>query len=221
VTGSPQGGIVSPILANIYLHHVLVKWFEETVKAHCTGRATLCVYADDFVCALEKESDARRFYQTLPKRIGRYGLEVAPEKTNLIQFSRYGGKANGTFEFLGFEFRWSKSKQKGKPYVKRTTARAKFRKSIQGLTHWCKKFRNLKARVLIFKLNAKLRDYYNYYGVFGNRESIWLFSYHAHRTLYKWLNRRNQRKSYSWEGFSALLKIYPLVSPNCCGEVRR
>ena len=221
VTGSSQGGIVSPILANIYLHHVLVKWFEETVKVHCTGRAALCVYADDFVCAFEKESDARRFYQTLPKRMGKYGLEVAQEKTNLIQFSRYGGEANGTFEFLGFEFRWKKSKQKGKPYVKRTTARAKFRNSIQGLTQWCKKFRYLKVRVIIFKLNAKLRGYYNYDGVFGNRESIWLFSYHAHRTLYKWLNRRSQRKSYSGEGFSALLKIYPLVSPNCCGEVRR
>jgi group II intron reverse transcriptase/maturase len=213
-TGSPQGGIVSPILANIYLHHVLVKWFEDTVKANCIGRAYLCVYADDFVCAFEKDVDARRFYQTLPKRMGKYGLEVAPEKTNLIQFSKRGGEANGTFEFLGFEFRWKKSKQKGKPYVKRTTAREKFRKSVKGLTQWCKKFRNLKVRALIFKLNAKLRGYYNYYGVHGNRESMWLYSYHVHRILHKWLNRRSQRKSYNWKGFNALLEACPLVKPN-------
>ncbi|MBF0245606.1 MAG: group II intron reverse transcriptase/maturase [Planctomycetes bacterium] len=212
-TGSPQGGIVSPILANIYLHHVLVKWFEETVKGHCTGRATLCVYADDFVCAFERAVDARRFYQTLPKRMGRFGLEVAPEKTNLIQFSRLGGDANGAFEFLGFEFRWKKSKQKGNPYVKRTTSREKFRKSVKGLTQWCRKFRDLKIRVLLFKFNAKLRGYYNYYGVPGNMDSMWQFSFHAHQILYKWLNRRSQRKSYNWDGFTSLLEACPLIKP--------
>lgn len=216
VTGSPQGGIVSPILANIYMHHVLVKWFEETVKSHIRGKAYLCVYADDFVCAFENEVDARRFYQTLPKRFGKYGLEVAEEKTNLLPFSRYGGDTNGAFEFLGFEFRWKISKQKGKPYVKRTTSRQRFRKSLRSLSQWCRTFRFLKVRILIGRLNSKLRGYYNYYGVYGNIASMWSFDYHARRILHKWLNRRSQRKSYNWEGFAALLKVYPMVNPKGC-----
>ena len=211
--GSPQGGIVSPILANIYLHHVLVKWFEDVVKKHCVGRAYLCVYADDFVCAFEREDDANRFYRTLPKRMGRYNLELAPEKTNLIRFSRYGADLNGTFEFLGFEFHWVRSKKKGSYFVKRSTSSTKFGKSVLNLKEWCKKFRNLKTKELISKLNAKLRGYYNYYGVPGNADKINKFGFFVNRILFKWLNRRSQRKSYTWEGFNTLLKAFPLIKP--------
>lgn len=109
-TGTPQGGIVSPMLANIYLHYVLDVWFEETVKAHCKGKAYLCRYADDFVCAFECETDAERFYRALGERMKSYGLEVAEEKTNLLRFSRQDWQQNGAFEFLGFEFRWGRGR---------------------------------------------------------------------------------------------------------------
>ena len=108
--GSPQGGSVSPILANIYLHHALDLWFEETVKAHCQGAAYLCRYADDFVCAFERQADAERFYQVLANRLEQFGLEVAAEKTNLMRFSPINWKASGAFEFLGFEFRWGRGR---------------------------------------------------------------------------------------------------------------
>jgi len=106
VLGTPQGGIVSPILANIYLHHVLDEWFENVIKAHCRGAAYICRYADDFVCAFQYEEDAKRFYKFLGLRLGKYGLEVAEEKTRIIRFSRWYLKDNTYFEFLGFEFRW-------------------------------------------------------------------------------------------------------------------
>ncbi|MEJ2331068.1 MAG: reverse transcriptase domain-containing protein, partial [Gammaproteobacteria bacterium] len=136
-TGSPQGGIVSPMLANIYLHYVLDVWFEETVKAHCKGKAYLCRYADDFVCAFECESDAERFYKALGARMESFGLEVAEEKTNLLRFSRQDWHKSGTFEFLGFEFRWGRGRW-GKPALKRRTARKKYRAALASFQQWCR-----------------------------------------------------------------------------------
>lgn len=158
--GTPQGGVISPMLANIYMHNVLNKWFEEVVKAHCKGKAYLCVYADDFVCAFEKEEDAKRYYRTLPKRLARYDLEVAPEKTKLIKFSKTGGKENESFDFLGFEFRWALSPRKKTFYVKRSTAKTRFNRSVKALGEWCKEKRNLPMTVLLAKLNKKLKGYY-------------------------------------------------------------
>ncbi len=128
-TGSPQGGIVSPMLANIYLHYALDMWFEETVKIHCRGSAYLCRYADDFVCTFRYESDAKRFYEVLGKRLKIYGLEVAEEKTNLIGFSPIDMKNSGGFEFLGSEFRWVLNRWR-KPVIKRRTSRKKYRASL-------------------------------------------------------------------------------------------
>jgi group II intron reverse transcriptase/maturase len=136
-TGSPQGGIVSPILANIYLHYALDVWFEETVKAHCRGAAYLCRYADDFICAFENETDAKRFYEALGKRMSLFKLELAEEKTNLLKFSRLDRKHSGALEFLGFEFRWGFNHCR-RLVLKRRTARKKYRASLAGFYAWIK-----------------------------------------------------------------------------------
>ena len=214
-TGSPQGGIVSPMLANIYLHHALDLWFEETVKAHCRGAAYLCRYADDFVCAFQDERDAERFYKALGKRLEKYGLEVAEEKTNLLRFSSHDLKESGAFEFLGFEFRWGLNRWR-KPVLKRRTSRTKYRASLANFRKWSQENCRLPKEQLFRRLNAKLRGYYNYYGIRGNYKSLANFLYQAKRILFKVLNRRSQRRSYNWEGFSELLKAFPLQKPRIC-----
>lgn len=216
-TGTPQGGILSPMLANIYLHYALDVWFEETVKVHCRGVAYLCRYADDFVCAFEHESDAERFYRALGARMKSFGLEVAQEKTNLLRFSRFEWKKNGTFEFLGFEFRWGRGRW-GKPVIKRRTARKKYRASLASFQAWCRKHCRLPKAVLFSKLNAKLRGYYQYYGIRGNFESLADFYHHARRLLFRILNRRSQRRSYNWKGFAELVKVFRLERPRICHD---
>jgi RNA-directed DNA polymerase len=214
-TGSPQGGIVSPMLANIYLHYVLDVWFEETVKAHCKGKAYLCRYADDFVCAFECESDAERFYKALGARMESFGLEVAEEKTDLLRFSRQDWHKSGTFEFLGFEFRWGRGRW-GKPALKRRTARKKYRAALASFQQWCREHCRMRKERFFAALNAKLRGYYNYYGIRGNFDSIDDFFYHVTRTLYRQLNRRSQRRSYNWKGFAELIKVFKLERPHIC-----
>ncbi len=213
--GSPQGGSVSPVLANIYLHYALDVWFEETVKAHCQGAAYLCRYADDFVCAFEREADAERFYGVLGNRLGTFGLEVAEEKTNLIRFSPINWKASGAFEYLGFEFRWGLGRWR-KPVIKRRTARKKYRAALANLQEWCRKHCRLPKKKLFAKLNSKLRGYYNYYGIRGNYDSLYDFYYHVTRILFKAFNRRSQRRSYSWKGFAELIKAFKLRQPRIC-----
>ena len=213
--GSPQGGIVSPILANIYLHHALDLWFEQTVKAHCRGMAYLCRYADDFVCVFELETDAKRFYRVLGERLGQYGLEVAPEKTNLLRFSPIRWKDSGAFEFLGFEFRWGLGRWR-KPVLKRRTARKKYRAALANFQEWCRKNCRMPMEKFFAKLNSKLRGYYNYYGIRGNYGSLQDFLYQAKRTLIRTLNRRSQRRSYNWKGFAELIKVFKLQRPRIC-----
>ena len=214
-TGSPQGGIISPMLANIYLHYALDVWFEETVKAHCKGKAYLCRYAEDFVCAFECESDAERFYRALGVRMESFGLEVAEEKTNLLRFSPQDWKKSGTFEFLGFEFRWGRGRW-GKPTIKRRTARKKYRAALASFREWCRKHCRMRKDWFFATLNAKLRRYYNYYGIRGNFESIDDFFYQVTRMLYRQLNRRSQRRSYNWKGFAELIKVFKLQRPHIC-----
>jgi len=211
-TGTPQGGIVSPVLANIYLHYALDLWFETFVKPHCRGEAYLCRYADDFICAFQFESDAKDFYSNLGQRLGQLNLQLAEDKTHTIKFSRFQGKEKTYFEFLGFEFRWGKSRA-GKTTLKTRTARKKLRSSIKDLAKWCKGNRHKKVSVIFKEVNAKLRGYYNYYGMSGNSESLSTFFYYAKRNLLKWLNRRSQRRSYNWQGFNALMKHFGLEVP--------
>lgn len=212
VTGTPQGGIVSPILANIYLHYVLDVWFEEVGKKHCKGQAYLCRYADDFVCVFELERDAQRYYKALPKRLAKFGLEVAVEKTNTIEFGR---QSKQRFDFLGFEFYWGKGRRGGR-VLKRRTSREKYRASLANFKLWCKKHCCLPKRVLFTKLNRKLHGYWNYYGIRGNSKSMGDYFHHIKGILMKWLNRRSQRRSYNWTGFMALLEDFPLARPRIC-----
>lgn len=212
VTGTPQGGIISPILANVYLHHALDVWFEHVIKPQGQGRAYLCRYADDFVCVFEDEGDAQRFYQALPQRLAEYGLEIAGEKTNLIAFDR---SAKTHFDFLGFEFRWGLNRWR-RPELKRRTARNKYRAAIASFRSWFQTHSSLPKAELFAKLNVKLRGYWNYYGVRGNHESLSDYFYQITRELFKGLNRRSQRKSYTWTGFRALLDQLPLIKPRIC-----
>ena len=219
VTGTPQGGIVSPILANVYLHYALDLWFHQVVRKHCRGEACLIRYADDFVCAFQYQRDAERFYQVLGKRLGKFGLQVATEKTRIIPFHRKPPSGRPHFQFLGFEFYWGKDRS-GKPHLKRRTSRKKLRSAIKRFTEWCIKNRDLKPRILFRRLNAKLRGYYNYYGVYGNYDSLKQFFEQVTLILFKWLNRRSQRRSYNWEGFNQLLEHYKIERPRIKRRVK-
>ncbi len=210
-TGTPQGGIVSPVLANIYLHYALDIWFEQVVKSHCVGKAYLCRYADDFICAFANEYDAKRFYKVLGKRLARFNLELAQDKTHIIRFSRFQ-KEKTQFEFLGFEFRWGKSRF-GKIVLKRRTSPKKLRKAKVNFTSWCKENCHKRASILFREINSKLRGYYNYYGLAGNSKALGSFFYWAKVNLLKWLNRRSQRRSYTWQAFNDLIKHFNLLRP--------
>jgi len=212
-TGTPQGGIISPILANVYLHYVLDVWFEKVVKRHCTGKACIIRFADDYVCAFQNQSDAQRVYEVMGKRLGKFGLELSTEKTRVVSFSPNENPGKNSFDFLGFEFRWGKD-LKGKAHVKRRTARKKLRNSIKRFNEWCKENRHLRLPELFSRLNAKLRGHYNYFGVIGNYLSLEQFYYHVQKTLFKYLNRRGQRRSYNWEGFNQLIVQFQLAKPH-------
>jgi group II intron reverse transcriptase/maturase len=212
VLGTPQGGIVSPVLANVYLHHVLDLWFEQEVRPQNRGRCRLFRFADDFVACFEYRHEAAAFEPALKKRLGKYGLEVAPEKTKMIRFGFNGGPYNGRFDFLGFEFRWEASR-KGKPIVKRRTSRKKLQASVRGFTEWIKKNRHQKLKKLMKTLAAKYQGYWNYYGLIGNSESLGQFYWQTSQELFKWLNRRSQKPSYTWRAFHRLLSRFQVPAP--------
>ena len=215
-TGVPQGGIISPILSNVYLHNVLDTWFHREALKDCRGEACLIRYADDYICAFEYKEEAERFYERLQDRLKGYGLELSEEKTKIISFNRDKDKGTSRFDFLGFEFYWG-TDRKGKAHLKRRTSRKKLRKSIANFTEWCRSNRHMKLREFFRKLNQKLKGYYNYYCIPGNSSGISEFSYQAMHILHKWLNRRSQRGSYNWSGFRELLKHFKVPVPRKSG----
>jgi hypothetical protein len=148
----------------------------------------------------------------LGKRLGKFGLEISVEKTRVMKFSRYDRPGKASFDFLGFEFRWGKDRS-GKPHLKRRTSRKKLRRSLKNFTQWYRENRHQRLDVLFRKLNAKLRGYYNYYGVIGNYASLWQFFSQALRILFKWLNRCSQRSSYNWRGFQELIELFGIERP--------
>ena len=172
----------------------------------------ICRYADDFVCAFQLKQEAVQFYQAVGERLEEFGLELAQEKTNIISFSRFRKEEKTKFEFLGFEFRWGVS-LKGKAIIKRRTAPGKLRKSLTAFTEWCKKMRNERLRRLFPKLIAKLRGYTNYYGLIGNSRSLSVFYEQVKKILYKSLNRRSQRRSFSVVEFAACWMRYGVPKP--------
>ena len=211
-TGTPQGGIVSPVLANIYLHYVLDLWFERIVKKACRGDASLMRYADDFVGAFQYEDDASRFERELKGRLGKFELEVAPEKTRKVRFSRFEMAKNGNFEFLGFAFWWELSR-KGKPLVRRRTSPKKLYASVQALGEWIRENRHRRTNRVMNMLRKKLQGYWNYYGVIGNLRSLEKVYWQCRRLLFKWLNRRSQKRSLNWESLERLLVRYRIHAP--------
>jgi len=212
-TGTPQGGIVSPILANVYLHYALDLWFEKVVKKHIQGKAFICRYADDFVCAFQLQNDAERFYRLLPKRLGKFGLEVAEEKTQIIRFSRFHPSKKRGFTFLGFEFYWFID-HTGKKRVMRRTARKKLQVACRRIKDWIKENRHLKGREYIKALNRRLRGHYNYYGMRGNMKFLSRFYRWAIGCSFKWLNRRGgKRKSFTWKAFLSALNRLEVAKP--------
>ncbi|HAM53355.1 MAG TPA: group II intron reverse transcriptase/maturase [Nitrospiraceae bacterium] len=211
--GSPQGGSVSPVLANIYLHYALDRWFEKVVKPHCRGGAVMCRYADDWVCAFRFQRDADWFYQALPVRLAKFKLEVASEKTRILYFSRFHPSMKRRFSFLGFEFYWEVN-WRGIPRVMRRTSRKKLQGACRRITEWIKSNRNLPGKEFFNGLNARLRGHYNYYGVRGNSDSIYRFFKWAVNCAFKWLNRRGgKRKSFTWEQFNQILACVNIARP--------
>lgn len=214
--GTPQGGVISPILANVYLHYVLDLWFEEVVRKQCRGKAYMVRYADDFVCCFQYKSDAEAFYSALIERLEMFSLEVAKNKTKIISFGRCADK-NGqekppTFDFLGFTHYCSKSK-KGKFRVKRKTSRKKVQAKLKKQKEWLKANRTKNIRDIMTRLERSLNGYYNYYCITDNILAVENFLFHVKQLLFKWMNRRSQRKSFSWDKFNLFLRKYPLPRP--------
>ena len=210
-TGTPQGGVVSPVLANIYLHYVLDLWFHRRVARRCQGEACLIRYADDFVCAFERADEADRFLVGLGGRLAKFRLRGSPAKTRRLAFPREGG-GKESFDFLGFEFRWDRDRQ-GRPHLKRRTARKSLRASLHRYTEWCRTNRHRRMRDLFRELNQKLGGYYRYFGIYGNSPSLRQFHRQALRILFKWLNRRSQPRSYTWPGFLDLVRHFEVPQP--------
>ena len=211
-TGTPQGGVVSPVLANIYLHYALDLWFERIVQPQQQGRCRMIRYADDFVACYEYRHEAEAFEKALKTRLAKFGLEVAAEKTKTLRFGANGGPHNGRFDFLGFEFYWEPDRQ-GRPRVKRRTATKKWRAGLQRMKEWMKTNRHQKVRRLMKTLRAKLQGTWNYYGLIGNNRRMQLFYNETCRTAYKWLNRRSQRRSLGWPALNRLLARFQVPPP--------
>ncbi|MBF0432431.1 MAG: hypothetical protein HQK83_14195 [Fibrobacteria bacterium] len=214
-TGSPQGGIVSPILANIYLHYCLDLWFVKKFKTQCRGMASLVRYADDFVAGFQFRGDASMFMDRLKKRLNKFGLELCEDKTRQLRFSRFGINSkggNGRFDFLGFEFKWQLSR-KGKAVITTETSKSKLKQTMQTMKEWVKTHRNYRMKLLFLRLRQKLQGYYNYYGVRGNYRRMNTVYRNLVQLLYKWLNRRSQRRSFNWSVFEEILAYYELPAP--------
>lgn len=220
-TGTPQGGIVSPVLANIYLHYGLDLWFEKKVKKHCEAKAMIIRYADDFVCAFQFKSDAERFYSVLPKRLEKFNLEVAPDKTNIIKFSRYHPSMTRRFTFLGFELYWFFDFG-GKLRVMRRTARKKLQGACAAIKDWIKKNRHLPGLDFIKGLNRRLHGHYNYYGLRGNLQSLERFYGWVIKCTFKWRNRRGgKRRSFNWKAFNEALSQTNIAAPRVTEQRRK
>jgi group II intron reverse transcriptase/maturase len=225
--GSEQGNLASPIISNIYMHYALAQWFDIVFKKQCRGECGLVIFADDFVATFQYEVEAKRFLTAIADRFALFGLELEQTKTRLIQFGRFAEadrKARGqgkpeTFDFLGFTHYCSKSNKTGRFRVKRKTVRKKLRLKLKELNIWLKQNRHLRLKDLFDGLNRKLKGHYQYYGITDNSPSIGQYLYQATRMLFKWLNRRSQKKSYSWEGFNELLKLFPLAKAHICVNI--
>ncbi len=221
--GTPQGGVISPLFANVYLHYVLDEWFESEIKPRLTSRAVLIRYADDFVMGFIREDDARRILEVLPKRFAKYGLTLHPTKTRLVDFRHpvpwgkdprpkepHGPR---TFDFLGFTHHWGRSRGRNLWVVKRKTARKRLARTLKGIADWCRAHRHEPIPEQHRTLCAKMRGHYAYYCITNNQSRLHRLHQYVRRIWHKWLNRRSQRPSMPWERFVHLLERFPLPEP--------
>jgi group II intron reverse transcriptase/maturase len=221
-TGTPQGGVISPILANVYLHEVLDKWFHQVVKPRLKGEAFMVRYADDFVLVCKLEEDARRIYEVLPKQFGKYGLTLHPTKTRLVHFAMLDGSEDGsdpedhdgddpprTFTLLGFTHYWARSR-KGNRVVKRKTSKGRLARAIARITEWCGQHLHEPIAEQCRVLGQKLRGHCNYYGITGNSGALGNFRQELLRAWRAALDRRSHRANMTWDRFNRLLEVYPI-----------
>jgi RNA-directed DNA polymerase len=216
--GVPQGGNISPILANVYLHYALDLWFEGRFRKGCTGRARLIRYADDFVVCFSKQTDAERFRSELVVRLAEFGLEVEPSKTKVLAFGRsaqgrarrQGRSKPETFDFLGFTHFCGRTRDGKRFHVKRVTAKKKFKAKLAAIKAWLKLNRaRLRTRALWEQICVKIRGHFAYYGVTGNFWSLDRFLAEVKQLLFQWLNRRGGRRHMTWEQFTRMQRSFP------------
>jgi len=210
------GGVISPLLANIYFHHVLDEWFEREVKPLMRGGVFIVRYADDAIIGCELEYDARRVKDVLPKRFGRYGLTVHPGKTKLVRFKKPrkddDDRRNGTFDYLGFTHYWAKSRR-GNWVIKRKTMRKRWRRTVKAIWEWCRYNRHEPLEEQYKKLCQKLRGHIQYYAIRGNYRMIEKVWWYVRKGWRYWLHRRSRKRRMTWERFAKLETAYPLPKP--------
>lgn len=214
--GSPQGGVISPLIANIFLHHVLDQWYVEQVKPRLKGRTFLVRFADDFILGCERDDEARRIMRTLPKRFAKFGLTIHPDKSKMVSFkwpSKFSVKSEtGTFDFLGFTHFWGRSR-KGYWVVKRQTMRKRQARALRNLYVFCRNNKHEPIREQWRQLRSKLYGLYNYYGIRGNYRPLWRLYQHVRDCWRRWLGRRTRAGHISWEKFEKFLEIWKLPEP--------
>ena len=219
--GSAQGNIISPILANIYMHNVLTLWYKFVIKNKAEGNSFLVVYADDFIAGFQYKEDVERYYALLKERLKKFNLELEENKSRMIEFGKYAevnskrkyGRKPETFNFLGFTFYCSKGRRNKEFCVKLKTNSKKFTQKLKQTKEWLYQNNDLPVKELITKLNKKLVGHYRYYGVSHNSNKLSAFLHYVQRYLFKVLNRRSHKKSYTWDGYIDMLKVYPLAKP--------
>lgn len=211
--GTPQGGVCSPIIGNVYLHYVLDLWFEKIVRKRSKGKAYMICYADDSVFCFQYEEDARAFYEALKGRLAKFKLEVAEEKTKIIRLNKNGGNEEDSFDFLGFTHYVDKGKK-----IKIKTSKIKYRASLLRCKMWMKENRTKPTREFMKTLYKKLQGHINYYGMTYNTRQVKNFMDEVRTLIFKWLNRRSQTRSFNWEGFVLFMKKYPL--PRLQGKMK-
>jgi RNA-directed DNA polymerase len=214
--GSPQGGVISPLIANIFLHHVLDEWFVEQAKPKLKGRSFLVRFADDFIVGCQYREDAEKLMRTLPKRFAKFGLTIHPEKSKMVHFqwpSRYSKKSDtGTFDFLGFTHYWGMSRN-GNWVVKRQTMRKRQARAMRSIYLYCRNNKHEPMKEQLKGLRSKLFGHYGYYGIRCNYRSLWMFFQHTRTCWRKWLSRRSQKGFINWDKFEEFLRIWVLPEP--------
>ena len=224
--GTPQGGVISPLLANIFLHYVLDKWFTEVAQPRLKARCQLIRYADDFVMSFEDHLDGRRMLAVLGKRFARYGLRLHPEKTRYVDFrfrrpkGRHPATSGTTFNFLGFTHVWGQSR-KGKPVVRQVTAKDRYARSLKAVRAWCREHMHLSLKMQHRRLSRSMEGHYAYYGITGNIRRIRWYHHQVERIWKATLSRRSRSGRLTWDRMQRVLERYPLPAARIVHQWQR